>query len=56
MKQHREEKREPEKPDRKVWWKTPDFLLGVVIAIVLFVAASWYVNNPNSLGFWRSFP
>lgn len=55
MKQHREDER-PEESERKAWFRRADFLLDVAIAVVLLLAASWFVNNPNSPGFWRSYP
>lgn len=34
----------------------PDFLLGGVLGLLLWLALSWCVNNPSSPFFWRSFP
>lgn len=55
MKQHREDEK-PKESERKAWFRQADFLLGVAIAIVPLLSASWFVNNPNSSGFWRSYP
>jgi len=55
MSQHEDERKKPKKPKRDVWYRRPDFLLGLIIGALLLLAASWFVNNPNSPGFWRSF-
>lgn len=56
MKPHQEEDEKPRETEPRAWYRQPDFLIGAVIAVILWLAASWFVNDPSSPRFWRSFP
>jgi hypothetical protein len=50
-----DDNKKSEQPNRTAWYRKPDLLLAIVIAALLMLSVSWYVNNPNSPGFWRSY-
>lgn len=50
------EPKQAEPRKKTPWYRKPDFMLGMVIGALLWLLACWFTNNPESPGYWRSFP